>query len=68
MSAQQYDRDHLIMFRFFSKLPSFLQAAKKFAASAIRALNVVIQVCEFTSNLLTPPTPSTVVVGIAQAA
>lgn len=40
------------MFRFLSKLPSFFQAAKRFAVAAVRALNMAIQVCDFTTELL----------------
>lgn len=49
------NRDYLIMFRFLSKLPSFFQAAKRFAVAAVKAFNVVVQVCDFTIGILQSP-------------
>lgn len=56
------------MFRFLSKLPSFFQAAKRFAIAAVRVLNVVVQVCDFTASLLQASAPSSVGVEVAQTA
>jgi hypothetical protein len=41
------------MFRsFFAKLPTFLQRARAFALSVIKAINVFIQVCDFAGEVL----------------
>lgn len=40
------------MFRFLSKVSSFVQRARTIAAAISQIVNVVMQICEFAESLL----------------